>query len=234
MLGRRNFIKFRRLQLFRLGLLGTVFLVVSCWTSVPWALAKEKKTYFHKKYKFLLSFPAQYDLKVREGRDFDFTSNGKTRLSLMVDDQLVWFIHHLVSGGQSLIISRPGDDAMARLNKTSQENPDFFRRYARQRAQAWCDADGPESSTYCKEIHREKFFTSQNGLSCLELFLVMTRENYQAGTKETATVGPVYAVQVPGDERPLVLLIYPPKGKLASAAVSQDAREIIESVEVHH
>lgn len=234
MLGRRNFIKSRRLQLSRLSLLGSVFLLVSCWTTMPWALAEEKKTYFHKKYKFLLSFPAQYDMKVMGDRYFDFISNGKPRLTLMVDDQLVWFIHHLVSGGQSLIISRPGDDALARLNKKSQENPDFFRKYARQRAQAWCDADGPVSSTYCKEISKEKSFISKNGLSCLELFLVMTRENYQSGTKETNTVGPVYAVQVPGDERPLVLLIYPPPGKLASAAVSQDAREIIESVEVHH
>ena len=123
---------------------------------------------------------------------------------------------------------------MARLNKKSRENPDFFRRYARQRAQAWCDADGPDSSTYCKELQSEKFFTSRNGLSCLEFFLVMTRENYPENTKETATVGPVYAVQVPGTERPLVLLIYPPYGKLASAAVSQDAREIIDSVEVCH
>ncbi len=85
-----------------------------------------------------------------------------------------------------------------------------------------------------RKIHREKFFTTKNGLSCLELFLVITRENYDAGTKETTTVGPVYAVQVPGDERPLVLLMYPAPRKLASAAVSQDAREIIESVEVHH
>jgi hypothetical protein len=234
MLGRRNFIKSRRLQLSRLGLLGAVFLLVSWWTNAPWALAEGKKTYFHQKYKFLLSFPAQYDVKVMGGQDFDFTSNGKTRLTLMVDNQLVWFIHDQTSGGQSLIISRPGDDAMARLNKISQENPDFFRRYARQRAKAWCDADGPDTSTYCKEVQSEKFFTSRNGLSCLEFFLVMTRENNDAGTKETATVGPVYAVQVPGDERPLVLLMYPPPGKLASAAVSQDAREIIDSIEVRH
>jgi hypothetical protein len=234
MLGRRNFIKSRRLQLSRLGLLGSVVLLVSCWTNAPWALAEGKKTYSHQKYKFLLSFPAQYDMKVVGGQYFDFISNGKTRLTLMVDDQLVWFIHHLISGGQSLIISRPGDDALARLNKKSREDPDFFRKYARQRAQAWCDADGPDSSTYCKEIRREKFFTSKNGLSCLEFLLVMTRENYEAGTKETTTVGPVYAVQVPGTERPLVLLMYPPPGKLAPAAVSQDAREIIESIKVCH
>lgn len=168
------------------------------------------------------------------GQYLDFTSNGKTRLTLVVDDQLVWFIHHQTSGGQSLIISRPGDDALARLNQKSQENPKFFRNYASQRAQAWCDADGPDSSTYCREVREEKFFTSRNGLSCLELSLVMTRENHTAGTKETAMVGPVHAVQVPGAERPLVLLIYPPPGKLASMAVSRDAREIIDSVEVDH
>lgn len=165
---------------------------------------------------------------------FDFTSNGKKSLTMMVDDQLIWFIHHQTSGGQSLIISRPGDDALARLNKKSQESPDFFRRYARQRAKTWCDADGPDSSTYCKEISSEKFFTSRNGLPCLEFFLITTREDYLAGTKETATIGPVYAVQVPGAERPLVLMVYPPSGNLASMAVGEEAREIINSVEVCH
>jgi hypothetical protein len=194
------------------------------------ALAGGGSAYTSPQYRFTLAAPPGYEVKAVSPQDIDLTRRGKTVFSLRVDDQLVWFIHKRTNPGQSLIVSRPGDDAMARLSQKARESDVYFRDYARLQAANWCTADGPDGSRYCKDIDREEHSTTPHGLPFLVFHLTMTHEDFSRKTVQKTPVGPVYAVYVAAAARPLVLVVTPPPGALAPGGAVRAAQELINSI----
>lgn len=207
-----------------------VWLLASLALAAP-ALSGETAAYTSQRYQFTLASPPGYDVVASSPHDINLTRGGKAVLSLRVDDQLVWFIHHLINPDQSMIISRPGDDAWGKLVQKAREDESYFRRYARQQAVNWCAADGPDGSVYCQDADREERFTSRHGLVCLEFHLTMTREDSAGKTVQKKPVGPVFAVYVTTPERPLVLMVAPPPGTQAPDDTIKAAKELINSIQ---
>jgi hypothetical protein len=143
------------------------------------------------------------------GGYFDILKDGKIVLQASVeDDTFKIFIHE----------ARPQKDA--------------FREFARQRCRIFCDADGPDGSTYCKEIAQEREWVSRNGLRVLEFILIFTRENYQDKTKEESRIGPVYLVDISRANRPLALMIHPEHDILATDSTERLIRKIVDFVRI--
>lgn len=209
--------------------------ILTVWLLASLALAAaavgEEPTYTSQRYQFTLASPPGYDVQASSPHDIHLSREGKAVLSMRVDDQLVWFIHHLINPDQSMIISRPGDDAWAKLVQKAREDETYFRRYARQQVVNWCAADGPDSSLHCQDVDREERFTSQHGLVCLEFHLTMIREDSAGKIVQKKPVGPVYAVYVTTRERPLVLVVAPPPGTRAPADTIKAAKELINSIQ---
>lgn len=213
----------------RLVFLGLVLVVFSLFPALPAALAQERKTYVSQKYGFTFQYPSAYDLKVASGWDIDFKKDLKTSFSLRVDDRFIHRVYHMVHG-PGLIVFRLGEDPYRELAQKTQHDRKYFHRYIRHEAQIWCDADGPEGSNYCRDIESENPFISLNGLKCLELYLIMIRENFADNTKQQRVVGPVFGVFLPKADLPLVLIISPRYGSLASPTLVQDMRQVIDSL----
>ncbi len=194
------------------------------------ALAGGASAHTSQQYRFTLAAPPGYEVKAVSPQDIDVTRGGKTVLSLRVDDQLVWFIHRRINPGQPLIVSGPGNDAMARLSQEARGNDRYFRDYARLQAANWLAADGPDGSGYCQDIDREERFTNPHGLPFLVFHLTLTHEDFSRKTIRKSPVGPVYAVYIAAAARPLVLMVTPPPGALAPGDTVRAAQELINSI----
>jgi len=192
------------------------------------ALAQESKAYTSRKYGFAFQYPAVYELKVAVDSYFDFKKGKETLFSLRVDDRFIEMLYQMLRPG--LVVYRTGEDPYRELAKETRKNQELFYRYARHESRNWCSADGPDGSVYSQDIQNEKPLTSRSGLACLELYPVMTREDFASKTKEQQVVGPIMAVYLPKEGLPLFLMLSPLHGESASPAMIQEMREIIDSL----
>ncbi len=203
-----------------------LFLLFS-FATLPAALAQESKTYVSPKHGFAFQYPAAYEL--RGAKDYlDFRKGGKTVFSLWVEDRFIEMLYQMLHPG--IVRYRVGEDPYQELAQETRRNRELFHRYARQEAKGWCSADGPDGSVYCQDFQSEKPFTSRSGLNCLELYPVSTREDFAQKTKEQGVVGPFFAVYLPEKDLPVLLMIAPVQGQLASPGLVQEMREIIDSL----
>jgi hypothetical protein len=171
--------------------------------------ADSKKTYKNRQYGFTLQYPSFYKLKTL----------GKAGFDLIRDD---------------LIILRADieDTTFKIFIKESQHKEKLFLEFARERAKLTCAADGPDGSSSCGGIESEKQYISANGLNCVELYLLMTREDYSTETKHLSRVGPVYVVDISRAERPLALLIFSGYGKSAPTSTELMMKKMVNSVKL--
>jgi hypothetical protein len=213
----------------RLVFQGLLVVFFSLLPAASAALAQEQKTYVSQRYGFALQYPLAYDLKVTADCYLDFKKGVETSFCLRVDDRFIEMLYQMVHG-PGLAVYRDGEDPYRELAQETRTDKKLFYRYARHETQNWCAADGPDSSNYCRDIKSEKPFTSRNGLNCLELYPVMIREDYADNTKQHKVVGPVFGLLLPKEDLPLVLIISPRYGNLASPTLVQDMRQIIDSL----
>jgi len=183
-----------------------LILLISVFLSLP-AFALEEGTYLNEEYSFSLEYPISLKIKVGGGGYFAIIKDGKILLQASVED-----------------------DTFKIFIQEAKPEKDIFRSFARQRCKIICDADGPDGSTYCKEIESEKESTSGNGLRVLEFTLIFTREIYQDKTKEESRIGPVYLVDISRANRPLALMIHPGHEILASKDSEQLIRRLIDTI----
>jgi hypothetical protein len=215
----------------RLVFLGLLVGFVSLLLSAPATLAQDQKIYVSQKYGFAFQYPAAYDLKVTADCYLDFKKGDKTSFGLRVDDRFIEMLYAMVHG-PGPVVFRVGHNPYRQLARETRQDHKLFYRYARHEAQNWCAADGPDGSNYCRDFKSEKPFISRHGLHCLELYPVMIREDYAENTKQQKVVGPVFGVFLPKKDLPVVLIISPRCGQLASPTLVQDMRQVIDSLKV--
>jgi hypothetical protein len=215
----------------RLVFLGLLVAFVSLLPAAPATPAQDQKIYVSQKYGFSFQYPSAYDLKVTANCYLDFHKDVKSSFGLRVDERFIERLYAMVHG-PGPVVYRLDQDPYRKLAQETRHNKKLFYRYARHEAQNWCAADGPDGSNYCRDIKSEKPFTSRHGLNCLELYLIMIREDYAENTKQQKMVGPVFGVLLPKEDLPLVLIISPRYRNLASPTLVQDMQQVIDSLKV--
>jgi len=185
-----------------------VLLLASALVSLP-AFASEESSYRNEVYSFSLEYPKSLKMKVFGEGYFD----------ILKEENI-------------LLRARIQDDVFKIFIQDAKPKTDVFRNFARERCKIICDADGPDGSTYCKEIAIEKEWTSANGLSVLEFTLIFTRENYQDKTKEESKIGPVYVVDISRAGHPLALMIHPGQETLLSSDYEQLVHGLIDTIQL--
>lgn len=183
-------------------------LLISVFLSIP-AFGSEGNPYRNEEYNFTLHYPSPFQVR----------SFGEGYFDILKDDKI--FVEASVE-----------DDTLNIFIQEAKPKIDVFRSFARGRCKIICDADGPDGSTYCKEIESEKEWTSGNGLRVLEFTLLFTRENYQDKTKEESRIGPVYVVDISRTHRHLALMIHPGRDVLAAKDSELLIREMIDTIEL--
>jgi len=186
-----------------------LFLLISLSLSFP-AFAIEEGTYLNGEYSFTLEYPKTLKMRVLGGAYFDILKDGNIVLQASVED-----------------------DTFKIFIQEAKPEKDIFRSFARQRCKIICDADGPDGSTYCKELENEKEWVSQNGLRVLEFTLIFIREDYQNKTKGESRMGPVYVVNISRVGRPLALMIHPGHETLATKDTEQVIHGLIDTIKLH-
>jgi hypothetical protein len=183
-------------------------LLMSVFLSLP-AFASEESSYRNEEYSFTFHYASSFQVR----------SFGEGYFDILKDDKI--FAQASVE-----------DDTFNIFIQEAKPKEDVFRNFARERCKIICDADGPDGSTYCKEIASEKEWNSANGLRVLEFTLVFTRENYQDKTKEESRIGPVYLVDLSRTQRHLALMIHPGHEVLASKENEQLIHGMIDTIEL--
>jgi hypothetical protein len=173
------------------------------------AFASEESSYRNEEYGFTFHYPSSFRVR----------SFGEGYFDILKDDKI-------------LAQASVEDDSFNIFIQEAKPNEGVFQSFARERCKIICDADGPDGSTYCKEIASEKEWTSANGLRVLELILIFTRENYQDKTKKESKIGPVYVVDIPRAHRHLALMIHPGHEALASKKNEQLIHGLIDAIEL--
>jgi hypothetical protein len=183
-------------------------LLISVFLSFS-AFASEESSYRNEEYSF--TFHCAPSFQVR--------SSGEGYFDILKDDKI--FAQASVE-----------DDTFNIFIQEAKPKEDAFRSFARERCKIICDADGPDGSTYCKEIASEKEWTSAKGLRVLEFTLIFTRENYQDKTKEESRIGPVYVVDLSRAHRHIALMIYPGHEVPPSKENERLIRGVIDTIEL--
>jgi len=188
------------------GLYVLTILLVMSFPSMATS-SEAKKTYSNSTYKFAFDYPLSCDVK----------GGGK------------WYFD-LIGDGKILLRGSVEDDTFKIFIGERKPQRDTFIRFARERARVVCGADGPDGSSYCETIKSERAYMTGNGLYVLEFYLTLTREDYVKKTRHTATVGPVYLVDISRTNKPLALMLFPGYGNLTAESTERLAREIIETI----
>jgi len=183
-------------------------LLMSVFLSIP-AFGSEGNPYRNEEYNFTLHYPSPFQVR----------SFGEGYFDILKDDKI--FVEASIE-----------DDTLSIFIQEEKPKIDVFRSFARGRCKIICDADGPDDSTYCKEIESEKEWTSGNGLRVLEFTLIFTRENYRNKTKEKSRMGPVYMVDISRGGTPLALMIHAGHETLLSRDSEQLIRGLIDTIEL--
>jgi len=122
--------------------------------------AQDRTDYNNAEYEFSFDYPSICQLKRFGDGYFEILREGKILFRGSVED-----------------------DVFRIFIRESRQTDDVYRRFARERCKVVCRADGPDGSTYCETIESEREFVSTNGLTVLEFYLTMTRENYSESTR---------------------------------------------------
>jgi len=183
-----------------------VFLLITLSTP-PSTSVQDKTPYDNPEYGFTFDYPSTNELK-RFGDGY----------------------FNILSDGEILFRGSVEDTSFKIFIRESKPTEDVFRSFARHRCKVPCGADGPDGSTYCDTIEKQREFVSANGLRVLELYLTMTRENYVENTTEQISVGPVYVMDISRKNRFVALMLSPEHGVLASESLKEMALGLIESV----
>lgn len=213
----------------RLAGLGLLALVLFCPPMVGAAGPQGYRTYVSQKYGFSCRYPAAYELQSSAAGYLDFYKDGNV-ISLQVDDRYIELLYQMLHPGP--VVYRVGQDPFKELAGETRTNPELFRRYARRQAKNWCAADGPDGSIYCRDFKSERSFISRGGFNCLEFYPVMIREDFSEHTEERQVVGPLFAVDLPTQDLPVVLIISPAFGRKASPAMIREMRGLVDSLRV--
>jgi len=186
-----------------------LFALIADLAVVSEAAAGSKTTYANRLYGFTLKYPSIYTLKTFGQGGFDLIKDG------------------------SVIFRADVEDTSFRIFiKESKRKENLFPAFARARAKGLCTADGPDGSSYCGAIESEKQYTSSNGLTYVEFYLLKTREDYSTHTRYLSRVGPVYAVDISRRERSLALMIFPGYGKSAPTSTELLMMEVVGTIKL--
>jgi hypothetical protein len=185
-----------------------LLLMISVFLFNP-AFGSEESSYRSEEYNFTLRYASPFQVRSFGEGYFDILKDGKIFAQASVED-----------------------DAFQIFIQEAKPKTDVFRSFARERCKIICDADGPDGSTYCKEIANEKEWTSASGLRVLEFTLTFTRESYQDKTKEESRTGPVYLVEISRVGHPLALMIHPAPETLLSRDSEQLIRGLIDTIQL--
>ena len=186
-----------------------ILLLLICVFLFNPAFGSEESSYRNEQYSFTLHYKPPFQVRSFGEGYFDILKDGKIFAQASVED-----------------------DVFKIFIQEAKPEKDVFRSFARGRCKIICDADGPDGSTYCKEIESEKEWTSGNGLRVLEFTLIFTRENYQDKTKEESRMGPVCMVDISKAGTPLALMIYPGHESLMSRDSQQLIRGLIDTIQL--
>jgi hypothetical protein len=185
-----------------------LLLMISVFPFNP-AFGSEESSYRSEEYNFTLRYASPFQVRSFGEGYFDILKDGKIFAQASVED-----------------------DAFQIFIQEAKPKTDVFRSFARERCKIICNADGPDGSTYCKEIAGEKEWISASGLRVLEFTLIFTRENYQDKKKEESRMGPVYLVEISRADHPLALMIHPAPETLLSRDSEQLIRGLIDTIEL--
>ena len=185
-----------------------LFLLISVFLSLS-AFGSEEISCRNEEYNFTLHYTPPFQVRSFGEGYFDILKDGKIFAQASVED-----------------------DPFQIFIQEAKPKTDVFQGFARERCKIICDADGPDGSTYCKEIASKKEWTSANGLRVLEFTLIFTRENYQDKTKEESRMGPVYMVDISRAGHPLALMIHPGQETLMSRDCEQFVHGLIDTIEL--
>ena len=185
-----------------------LLLLISVFLYLP-AFGSEESSYRNEEYNFTLHYTSPFQVRSFGDGCFDILKEDKIFVEASVED----------------------DTFNIFINEAKPKEA-VFRSFARERCKIICDADGPDGSTYCKEIASEKEWISANGLRVMEFTLIFTRENYQDKTKEESRIGPVYVVDISRTHRHLALMIHPGRDVLAAKDSELLIREMIDTIEL--
>ena len=183
-------------------------LLISVFLSIP-AFGSEESSYRNEEYGFTFHYASSFQVR----------SFGEGYFDILKDDKI--FIRASVE-----------DDPFQIFIQEAKPKEDVFKNFARQRCKIICDADGPDGSTYCKEIASENEWTSANGLRVLEFTLIFTRENYQDKMKEESMIGPVSIIDISRVGHPLALMIHPAPEILLPRDSEQLIRGLIDTIQL--
>jgi len=167
----------------------------------------DNKTYTNNHYLFAFDYSSDYDLKELGRWSFDLLRTGTLYLHGSVED-----------------------DTLKIFIKESKPQGDIFRSFSRMRVKIICGADGPDGSRYCETIQSEREYVTPKGLRVLEFYLIVTQENYVTNTKHNSTMGPVYMVDISGEDHSRALMMYPGAGNVSSDDIDRLAREILSTI----
>ena len=185
-----------------------ILLLISVFISLP-AFASEESSYRNEVYSFSLEYPKSLKMKIFGEGYFD-----------------------ILKGGTIFAQASVEDDTFNIFIQEAKPEKDVFRSFVRERCKIICDADGPDGSTYCKEIASEKEWISANGLRVMEFTLIFTRENYQDKTKEESEIGPISMIDISRGGHHLALMIHPGHESLMSRDSQQLIRGLIDTIQL--
>ena len=72
-----------------------------------------------------------------------------------------------------------------------------LEEFAIERAEAGCDADGPDGSVSCPTVARKSKVKNRNGLEVVELYLNQVNRSYDPPKTTKSVIGPIEAVLLP-------------------------------------
>ena len=135
-------------------------------------------------------YPSDYALKERLG--YQETATGETVLRSAAAPRTIW---------------TQAEDQYRESARSS------FEEFAIERAKVMFQADGPDGSTYARDVVGKKAYRNGNGLEVLQFSLTVVRETFDEEGKKTIaeeeTKGPIYVVSIsqPADQRHQALFL---------------------------
>ena len=110
-----------------------ILLLLICVFLFNPAFGSEESSYRNEQYSFTLHYKPPFQVRSFGEGYFDILKDGKTFAQASVED-----------------------DTFKIFIQEAKPEKDVFRSFAWGRCKIICDADGPDGSTYCKEIESEK------------------------------------------------------------------------------
>lgn len=126
------------------------------------------KTYRNEEYGFEFRYPSDFSLEISKdykGSDWRFK---------------------LISPEKEILFIVREDNRFPEL--------DTFEKFALDRSEAYCAADGPRGSVYCADENKKSRFVNPAGVVGYEIYLNETTEDYATNQKTTRIKGPIFVL----------------------------------------